>query len=498
MAGRPRTETSFRDDTVSAFQLGSAKFVVQVITERGKANVPKEIRNEQQFIREFGNVIHQTGEEAVRALRQGAILIVNPLHKLNAGVPVGTKASIAITVGAETLTVTAEEVGEGYNGTTLYFSKPQSRRAGFLDLRVYKGNEFTESISDVPVSLTAEQVIILNEKLQRVVLSISGTVTLTESVTGTLASGVKDFSTILPVDVITSLNATFQDYDFGDVFHIVNLYYADFEVDAAFVIFSQIHRLSCHLPLPLNASVSDMIDQRNGTGSFSHNPIDAMEAEYWAGQIKVRSIQDNTRIIEIHGMSDVMAAISRKDQEGVWISASASRFGKFASDVLDARKFTNDELNQLSDAGMNYISRISGQGIKTNGNNSLYRDATKTVSKRTIADLTLYNMRWTKVNGDKFLHEPTDVPMFKAMHKSALPTIMDLIQRRAITSDYVWLGDQNAENLSDDELKNNTVAECQQGLYYVAFYITPIGSTEQIRIEIVNTQGAQSAVSAIV
>jgi hypothetical protein len=197
-------------------------------------------------------------------------------------------------------------------------------------------------------------------------------------------------------------------------------------------------------------------------------------------------------------MADIMAAIARKDQEGVWLSASASRFGKFAPDVLDARKFTNDELNQISDAGINYIARISGQGIKMNGNNSLYRDATKTVSKRAIADLTLYNLRWTKINGDKYLHEPVDVPMFKAMHKSALPTIMDLIQRRAITSDYVWVGDQQAENLSDDELKNNTVADCQAGLYNVGFYVTPIGAAEQIRIEIVNTQGAQSAVAAIV
>lgn len=499
MAGRPQTRTTFRDDTVSAFQSGVSKFAVQVVTERGKFAEPKEIRNEQQFIREFGQVTHPTAEEAVRAVRQGAILIVNPLHKLtdDGDVPIGTKASAVITVGLGTLTVTAEEVGAGYNGIVISFSKPQSRNPLLLDMTISKPNEFSQTISDVPISLTAEKVIELNEKLGHVSLAISATLTLTESTTGTLASGVKDASTILPADVIACLNAAYQDYDFGTVFHLVNLYYADVEVDAAFVALAEKHRLSAHLPLPLNASVEDMISQREGTDSFSHNPIDSFFAEYIAGQIKVRSIQDNTRIITLNGMSEIMAAISRKDVEGVWLSASASRFGKFASDVLDARKFTNDELDLLSDAGINFISRISGQGIKLNGNNSLYRDRTKSVSKRSVADLILYMLRWTKELGNNFLHEPTDLKMFKDMYRAALPTLTDLIARRAIDADFLWVGDQDAQSRTDDKLQINTVANLNLGIYNVQVYITPIGSAEQILIETVNTQGVNAATNLI-
>ncbi len=497
MAGRPQTRTTFRDDTVSAFQSGVSKFAVQVVTERGKFAEPKEIRNEQQFIREFGQVTHPTAEEAVRAVRQGAILIVNPLHKITSGVPVGTKASVVITVGAGTLTVTAEEVGAGYNGVVISFSKPQSRNPLFLDMTVYKGNEFSQTISDVPISLTAAKVIELNEKLNHVTLAVSATLTLTESTTGTLASGAKDASTILPADIILCLNAAFQDFDFGTVFHLVNLYYADFEVDAAFVTLAEKHRLSCHLPLPLNVSVEDMISQREGTDSFSHNPIDSFYAEYIAGQINVRSIQDPTRTITINGMSEVMAAIARKDVEGVWLSAASARFGKFASDVLDARKFTNDELDLLSDAGINFISRISGQGIKLNGNNSLYRDRTKSVSSKSVGDLVLYCLRWTKELGDRFLYEPTDLKMFKDMHRSALPTINDMIARRAIDG-FEWIGDQDAQSRTDDKLQVNNIADLNLGKYKVIFKISIINATDDIGIETVTTKnlGSVSQLSA--
>ena len=503
MAGRPQTRTTFRDDTVSAFQSGVSKFAVQVVTERGKFAEPKEIRIEQHFIREFGEVTHQTAEEAVRAVRQGAILIVNPLHKITAGVPVGTKASAIISagVGLGALTITAEEVGAGYNGIVISFSKPQSRNPLFLDMTISKGSEFSQTISDVPIELTAVKVIELNEKISHVTLAISDTLTLTEGRTATLGNeewGAKDDSAILPIDVIACLNAAFQDYDFGTVFHLVNLYYADFEVDAAFVALAEKHRLSCHLPLPLNATVEDMISQREGTDSFSHNPIDSFYAEYIAGQIKVRSIQDNTRIITLNGMSEVMAAIARKDVEGVWLSAASARFGKFASDVLDARKFTNDELDLLSDAGINFISRISGQGIKLNGNNSLYRDRTKSVSKRSVADLILYMLRWTKELGNNFLHEPTDLKMFKDMYRAALPTLTDLIARRAIDSNFLWVGDQDAQSRTDDKLQINTVANLNLGIYNVQVYITPIGSAEQIKIETVSTQGVNAATNVIV
>lgn len=500
MAGRPQTRTTFRDDTVSAFQSGVSKFAVQVVTERGKFAEPKEIRNEQQFIREFGQVTHPTAEEAVRAVRQGAILIVNPLHKLtdDGDVPIGTKASAVITVGLGTLTVTAEEVGAGYNGIVISFSKPQSRNPLLLDMTISKPNEFSQTISDVPISLTAEKVIELNEKLGHVSLAISATLTLTESTTGTLASGVKDASAILPIDVIACLNAAYQDYDFGTVFHLVNLYYADVEVDAAFVALAEKHRLSAHLPLPLNASVADMIAQREGTGSFSHTPIDSFKVEYIAGQITVRSIQDNTRKIEIHGMSEIMAAIARKDVEGVWLSSSASRFGKFASDVLDARKFTNDELDELSDAGINFISRISGQGIKRNGNNSLFRDRTKSVSSKSVGDLTLYNLRWTEKLGNDFIDEPADIPTFKAIHRAALPTIKDLIARRAIEPNYLWVGEQDATQKIDEQLQINNVADLALGKYNIDFYITPINALQDIRITTVNTLSVGSSATAVV
>ena len=493
---RPQTTVSFREDTQTAFSLGVAKFAVQVVTERGIANEPKEVRTEREFIEHFGKVTHPTAEEAVRALRKGAILIVNPLHKFTTGSTTGTKASVEIVVGAETLTVTAKEVGAGYNEIAVKTSSPGSRKVGVVDLTVSKGTEFQEVVRDVPISLTALEVINLNKKLLNVSLSISDTLTLTNALTGTLVSGAKDASTLLPADIIAALNAAFEDFDFGDIFHIVNLFYADVEVDAAFVALAEANKLSAHLPLPLNVSAADAIAQREGTGSFSHQPINSMFAEYWMGQIEVRSIQDPTQIMDLHPMAEVMAAITKKDAIGQWLSASAAEFGRLDGDVLNARKFTNSELDQLYDTGINFVSRVSGLGVKLNGNNSLWQDKSQLASKRNIGDLTIYNLRWTEKLGNKYISKPSDIPTFREMYREALETINDLIARRAITEDYVWVGDQEATTL--DDLVLNDKVKVQLGQYKIEFYVTPIGSLEQIGIETVNTQGASAASAVLV
>jgi len=495
MQGRPQTRVSFREDTQTAFSLGTAKFAVQVVTERGVANQPKEVRTEREFIQHFGKVIHPTGEEAVRALRKGAILIINPLHKFTTGETTGTKASVAITVGAETLTVTAKEVGAGYNGIVVKTSSPRSRNPNVVDLKISKGTELEENVYDMPVSLTALEAVNINKKLLNVSLSVSDTLTLTNILTGTLASGVKDATTLLPADITASLNAAFQDFDFGEVFHLVNLYYTDFEVDAAFVALGEAKKLSVHLPLPLNVTAAEAISQREGTGSFSHQPINSLFASYWIGQIEVRSIQDPTQIIDLHPMADIMAAITKKDAIGQWLSASAAEYGVLDSDVLNARKFSDSELDQIYDAGINFISRKSGLGIKLNGNNSLFLDKSKLASKRNIGDLTIYNLRWTEILGNKYIDKPADIQTIREMHREALETINDLIARRAMTGDYVWVGDQEANTL--DELILNDKVQYQLGNYKVEFYVTPIGSVEQIGIETVNTQGAGAASAPI-
>ncbi|WP_291726172.1 hypothetical protein [Bernardetia sp.] len=487
---KPQTTVSFREDTQKAFSLGTAKFAVQVVTERGVANEPKEVRTEREFIRYFGQVTHPTAEEAVRALRKGAILIINPLYKFTAGETVGTKASVAITVGAETLTVTAKEVGEGYNGIVVKTSSPRSRKANVVDLKISKGTEFDENIYDVPVSLTDAEVININKKLINVSLSISATLTLTNALTGTLVSGVKDSSALLPADIVAAVSAAYQDFDFGEVFHLVNLYYTDFEVDAAFVALGEAKKLSVHLPLPLHVTVANAIAQREGTGTFTHQPINSLFAEYWIGQIEVRSIQDPTQIIDLHPMADIMAAITKKDAIGQWLSASAADYGLLDGDVLNARKFTDSELDQIYDAGINFISRKSGLGIKLNGNNSLFLDKSKLSSKRNIGDLTIYNLRWTELLGDKYLDKPADIQTIREIHREALENLNDLVARRAIT-EYTWVGDQEANTL--DELVLNDKTQFQLGNYKVENYVVPTGSLEQIGIETVLTQGVSSA-----
>ncbi|WP_338761834.1 hypothetical protein WAF17_16365 [Bernardetia sp. ABR2-2B] len=493
MAGRPRTTVSFREDSQTAFSLGVAKFAVQVVTERGVANQPKEIRTEREFIQHFGKVIHQTGEEAVRALRKGAILIINPLHKFASEATVGTKATAVITVGAETLTVTANEVGEGYNGVAIRTISPRSRKTGVVDLIVSKGSEFSETVFDVPILLDAMELISLNKKLINVSLSISATLTLTNSLTGVLGSGAKDASALLPADIIAALNAAYQDFDFGEVFHLVNLFYANFEIDAAFVALGEAKKLSVHLPLPLHVSAADAIAQREGTDSFSHQSINSMFAEYWIGQIEVRSIQDPTQIIDLHPMADIMAAIAKKDVIGQWLSASAAEYGQLDGDVLNARKFSDSELDQLYDAGINFVSRVSGFGVKLNGNNSLWRDRSQLASKRNIGDLTIYNLRWTERLGNKYINKPADIQTFREMYREALETLNDLVERRAIT-EFRWVGDQEADTL--DDLILNDKNQVQLGNYKIENYVTPIGALEQIGIETVNTQGvgASSAV----
>jgi hypothetical protein len=502
----PGIAISTNDTTTSASRQNNAIFLVQAITQRGKINKPIRITSGTEFYQEFGEVIHPTGELCIRALRLGAILIVNPVHHYttisNANTIEGTKASVELFGGD--LVIEAAEVGAAYNGIVVSVVNPQSRRAGYFDLVVTNPTDFTfvkEIIRDVAANFTVEDATKLNQRLKNVQLVLTAAVTLVEAIYDVLTGGAKDISTITVNDFIgaevsrTGLHAFL---DISEGFHLVNFNPTELissALDAAYVAYGTNTIRQVHLYVK-ETTATKIVEYRTGTGAYSHQPIDSLFAAYWAGTVDVPSSKESlNRLIGISPMGDYVGCVASKDARGAWLSVADIDFGRLATDVLSVSSFTQGELDLIYDSDVNFVFR-SSLGFKFNGNRSLYQNQTKVSSKLNVASLTIYLMRWLRELAEMYLHKPNDVITWNEFYRAALPTMSDLERRRAIEPTegigWLWVGDQNAKNL--DDLKYNNKNDIAQGIYNMQLQVIPKSSIERINIlvtktnEIVNVQ----------
>jgi hypothetical protein len=506
----PTVLVTTNDTTSAVSPENTSIFLVQAITERGIVNKPLRIASELEFYREFGKVIHSTGELCIRALRLGAILYINPIHHYtdisNPSTIEGTKAQVELFTGD--LIIQATEVGQAYNGILVSIVSPQSRRAGYFDIVVTNPtdpNFANEFVQDVPQNLTEEHSLNLNEKLKAIQFRLQVAVTLEIATYTALSNGMKDIYTIVIADFIgasvskTGLHA-FVSVHSSIGFHLVNFNPVEListTLDAAYVEYGKKTVRQVHLKVK-ESTASKIVDYRNGTGTYTHQPIDSLFACYWAGSIKVPSSVDSTNILNaLSPMGDYVGCVAKKDAVGAWLSVGDIDYGRLSSDVLALSAFTEEEADYLYDNDINFIKN-SSLGFKFSGNRSLYRNKTKVSSKQNVASLTIYLMRWLRGLAENYLEKQNDVITWGNFYRAGRPMMTLLEDRRAIEKTegkgWLWVGDQDAKTL--DDLKYNKKTDIMNGLYKMQLQIIPKASIEVIHIlvtktnEIVNVQVA--------
>ncbi len=506
--GAPQVSTQSDDATTAQSAQVKSVFLVQAITQRGVINQPVRVASVLEFYREFGFVIHPTGELCLRALKAGAVLIVNPVHHYtdisNQNSKQGLRASSVLLedgIGNTVLGVEAVEVGEGYNNIAVQFFQPQSRKPNSLDIVVSKPNDTSfpkEVINDVPHNFYLNDLALLNQRLSAVKFTLNTDGINLSSLAGIYASlggGAKDISMITTNDFAGAEISRTGLYAFTDTidgFHLINFNpqnLLSFALDANMVDFATRTQRQCHLWIN-ETTAGKIVNFRQGRGDYNHSPIDNLQAAYYAGDITVPSLQNSLNLLEnISPMGDIAGCIAQKDAVAVWLSAAQLDFGKLGTDVQRIRSFTPTEKDLLYDNDINFIERSVTQGFKLTGNRSMFRDTTKVSSKLNVASLTIFMYRWLKVFGEKYLHEPNDIPTWTKMYLDAKPTLLALETGRAILGGegkgWLWRGDQDAKNY--DSLQYNSKSEVQQGIYRVQVLIKPVSAIEYLVFTITKT-----------
>jgi phage tail sheath protein FI len=477
--------TRIEDNSVS---VGGAaqktKFIVQAITERGVPNQPYEVSTELEFVRKLGRAIDKSGFEILRGLKTNdCVFVVFPVHHIVENVAQGTKASVEIGT-ANFVLVTAKATGGGYNVVQVIISAPRSGVSGRCDITVSIPNVTSQTVQDVPLTLTTDKVEELNQTFELVDFDITDGAALVLG-TYTLSGGAKDVSTIVEQDIIDGI-ASFDNLQ-TPFFRIMNLIKPDIDVNAEYVTYAENNQKTAIIFAPLGLSKANLIAFRNGTTPYVSSKIDSFHARLVAGGIKCKNPYNSNQTIELLGAGDLAGAIGRKDRQGLWLAAAQYDFGVFSNAIDVVTNFATSDYAELNALGINLITNRQGT-IRYNGNNSLFVDRTKSRSSENISDLVLYLQNTIEAFADRYRYKPnTQISIWQPFYVQVRAFIEDLVNRQAIyggegsgAGQWEWIGDQNATTIS--EVQYNTPVGIASGLYRAKLRFTPVSAAEEIEL----------------
>lgn len=489
ISGQPRTDVNIRTDNPPIASTPEVSvFCLPAVTQIGKSFEPTLITAPSEYLRLFGNPSSGSAEECFAALELGAKLRILPVYEIDEeNVPVGVKATGTITVSANTITVTASEVGAGYNGFTFTVSAPRSGLAGVVDITVAPvANSPIERqvIRDIPVALstTNDSVSDINQRLRNVQISISANLSLAAGQTCTLTSGATTPANITDVMVVEQMKSFEAD---EDGFYISPNTFNTPLLDAAILQIAENTKRFAILFVPHTLDSDEILDYRNGTGAYEHTPLNSFRATYFSGEVKFRRISNPQLHSFGSGCGDVFAMYARKDKTNQpWFSPARPEFGTFSNRVLSVKEFTSPQRDAIYDAGINFYKKTTNSGYRIEGNKSTFTNMNSPLSKANIGVLNVFLERFLTDLGNAFRYQPNDFSLFGQIFLTAKSKMDSFVTRRAMFS-YQWLGDQNATSF--DELQTNTAEEILAGSYKVVVVIQPTAANEYITFEVFNS-----------
>ena len=413
-------------------------------------------------------------------------------------VTVGSIVNMAngVTADTKTIDLQAEEVGTGYNGTVITVSQSSSGVSGNIDISVLlSGAPKAKTVSNVTSTPSTAELAAINEQLKGVIIS-----DITDGIplgTGTLASGVFDENTITSTDVNGSSIAKNGWYSFDTVSDTLRIYNFDFaDPDADIGLKNYVDGrgdMKAEIRTPLGLGVDGLNDYLDGTGAYSHTPIDSYSVGIWLSDVQVTDELNpaikNKLISSLGKYAGVRATIDAN--EGAWISACGS--GRNLQSInkipLDLSVSGNKgQFDVLYEKGLNCVSGRFGATMW--GNRTLLKDKTSLLSKANIADLSLYIKRTLSQIVGTYNFKPNDFILLKDIYRAVRPFIMSLVTDRAIYGSanvgngegeyWFWNGDQEANELS--QLVVNDPDDFAVGIAVMEFVFLPIGANEYITV----------------
>ena len=226
-------------------------------------------------------------------------------------------------------------------------------------------------------------------------------------------------------------------------------------------------------------SASDIITAKNT--STSNTPY----AMFFAGGLKV--LDPSTSLTKsISELGDIVGLAAATDINfGEWYSFSGPNRGV----VNDALGVVNNfggpasynDLNALANAQVNVMIQRNNQVMLWGSFTSQL--ATSQMSLANITRLVIFIRKSIKPTLERYIEEPNDIPTWLKLYFEVKPFFDSLksSEKRALF-DYVWDGDQFAQNL--DSLSINNKNEVGLGKYKVKLRIKAIASIQELSVNI--------------
>lgn len=391
-----------------------------------------------------------------------------------------------------------KDIGPGYDGIVITTAKNKADSSK-IDLTVTftNGDKNPFTLNSITRTPTQTEIDSFNNRLEDI--KITSITTRIPVGTATTSGGVYNTSLLTDNDYIGDRTAKTGIYSFGDITDAVRI--ANFErnnptVDAAYANYVDTYRKSwrCILAFPDDLTYQEIQDYRDGTGSYSHSPIDSHRVTYVYGDMNYYDPSDSNLDLYLSVIGDVLGLRAKVDSvAGEWISHAGEQYGKINNNKGLRRNLGAPDDADIADIvyekGINPVIKHESFGTVYWGNRTCLRDTSKLLSRDNIAELMAYIIRELKKISDTILFKPNDPDSWKLLYRKAKVFIATLEDGRAIdkgeNKNWYWLGDQDADTVSD--VKFNITQDINIGKYRARFIFVPISATEYIGIEAVAT-----------
>lgn len=404
-----------------------------------------------------------------------------------------------------TNTADFESIAVGqYAGTTIEAKDASDGDANNCDIIItLNDSDISQTIRNFDRSPDAAAIAAFNAKANQIVLTgVTGTI---QNGTATMTGGTKDSTAITDADYKGSDAAKngWHTMDEEDRAMRVFATRSSPTYDADLDNYCAARKdMRAALTYELDIDRADLVDRRNGTGSYSHSKIDSYWSRYILAGVEIPKSDDPDAVKNILAMGDAAALRSITDRNfGEWFSDAGNTRGVLKGNVNgplinlggsgNATKF--DEVYEI---GLNAIIKTKGI-TKLWGNRNNLVNTGKIMSKDNVADMVIFTSRVVKDVAEAIHFEPNDPISWNLLYRSIRPFIVNtLVAGRAIVADqkdqrkgedktWFWFGDQFAADSTQATF--NTQADINSGKYRARFVFVPITANEYIGIDLAPT-----------
>lgn len=504
--GRARTETEVIDLSVLSNTGLMGINAVLGITERGPIGKSVLVGSWVEYVRIFGGYLSGSIFPLLckRTLDRGGRLRIaragqytDPTDSTTLEGVVAT-VSLAPVVGGAAVVFNADNIGAWGNGLKVEVKTAYNNLPDTMDVKVTLDGspDLDKTVFGLPKVLTLDAIRRFNTESTLVKIpetSVGATLVVG---TSSLAGGVQDISAITTADFIGDSAASTGIYVFdndNDFVRIAVPEKAIPEIDVALVAYAEM-RKDCRAILRTPTGVSGLVavDYREGTGTYSHIPVNSWFASMVYGGLEITDPKSAGRMI-IPAISDVLGAMSKKDSDkDAWISAAGSKRGRLYNvigveyNLGVASRAT--EFDQVVNNGINAVVNDSAFGPVYWGNRTLYKSQTL-LRNENVADLLIYIVRTLNPLIKSELFDPNDVETWRSIYRRVRPALEYVKNKRGVW-DYLYQGDQLVDKIEDAVINESSNVDAGQYIFYL--WLKPKVALEYVGVKVVVTNSGIS------